>query len=57
MSLIAPPMAVVFVVLLLAGVTAMLGLRRVSVMLWLAALVAMVYAFQYHATSPLNLSL
>ena len=57
MPVIALPMALVFVVLLLAGVTAMLGWRRLSVLIWLFALAAMVYAFQFHATSALNLSL
>ena len=57
MPVIALPMALVFVVLLLAAVTAMLGLRRVAVLIWLVGLAAMVYAFQFHATSPLKIAL
>jgi len=57
MPVIALPMALVFVVLLLAAVTAMVGLRKVAVLIWLVALALMAYAFQFHATAPLNISL
>lgn len=51
------PMAVPFVVLLLAAVVAMLGLRKVSVWIWFIALALAAYSFQGHLTDPLTIAL
>lgn len=51
------PMAVPFVVLLLAAVVAMLGFRRVSVWIWFIALALAAYSFQGYITDPLRIAL
>ena len=50
-------MALPFVLVLVAALTAMLGLRRVSVWVWLLALAATVYALHFHGAIPLNVAL
>jgi sorbitol-specific phosphotransferase system component IIC len=51
------PMAVPFVVLLLAAVVAMLGFRKSSVWVWFIAAATVVYAVQGHITEPLKIAL
>lgn len=51
------PMAVPFVVLVLAALVALLGLRRTSMWLWLIAMAACVYAFPGYVTTPLRIAL
>lgn len=51
------PMAVPFVVVVLAALVAMLGLRRTSMWLWLVAVAASVYAFPAYITTPLRIAL
>jgi sorbitol-specific phosphotransferase system component IIC len=51
------PMAVPFVVLVLAAILAMLGLRRTAVWIWFLALAAAVYVLQGHITDPLKVVL
>jgi len=50
-------MALPVVLLVFASLAVVLGLRRVSIWIWLAAIGAMVYAFQHHATGALNVVL
>ena len=51
------PMAVPFIVLVLAAVLGMVGLRRTAVWVWFVALGVMVYVFQSHITDPLKIAL
>jgi sorbitol-specific phosphotransferase system component IIC len=51
------PMAVPFIVLVLAAIVAMLGLRKSSVWVWFVATAVMVYVFQGHITDPLKIAL
>jgi hypothetical protein len=51
------PMAVPFVVLLLAAVVAMLGFRKVSVWIWFIGFALAAYSFQGHITDPLRIAL
>jgi sorbitol-specific phosphotransferase system component IIC len=51
------PMAVPFVVLLLAAVVAMLGFRRTSVWIWFIAFALATYSFQGYITDPLRIAL
>jgi hypothetical protein len=51
------PIAVPFVVLVLAALVAMLGFRRTSMWLWLLAVAAAVYAFHGYITEPLKIAL
>ncbi|HSD44217.1 MAG TPA: DUF5993 family protein [Burkholderiales bacterium] len=55
--MISLPIALPFVVLVLAALTAVLGLRRTSVLVWLAAMALMVYSFAGHVTDPLKIAL
>ena len=50
-------MALPFVLLVFAGLAAVLGLRQVSMWIWVVAIAAMVYTFREHASSALNLVL
>ncbi len=50
--------ALPFVLLVFAGLAAVLGLRQVAVWIWVAAsavIVALLYALQHHAASALHL--
>ena len=51
------PMAVPFIVLVLAAIVAMLGLRRTAVWVWFLALAAAVYVLQSHLADPLKVVL
>jgi sorbitol-specific phosphotransferase system component IIC len=51
------PMAVPFVVLVVAAVAAMLGFRRTSVWVWFVAAATMAYSFQGHVTDALKIAL
>jgi sorbitol-specific phosphotransferase system component IIC len=51
------PMAVPFIVLVLAALAAVLGLRKSSVWIWFIAVAVMVYVFQGHITDPLKIAL
>jgi hypothetical protein len=51
------PMAVPFIVLVLAAVAAMLGFRKVSVWIWFIAFALAAYSFQGHVTDPLKIVL
>lgn len=51
------PMAVPFVVLVLATIVAMLGLRKTAVWVWFVALAVTVYVLQSHITDPLKIAL
>jgi sorbitol-specific phosphotransferase system component IIC len=51
------PMAVPFVVLVLAAVVALLGFRKTSVWVWFIAVATVVYAFQGHITETLKIAL
>ena len=51
------PIASPFVVLVLATLAVALGLRRTSVLIWLAALALMVYSFAGQVTDPLKIAL
>jgi len=51
------PMAVPFVVLVLAAMVAMAGFRKTAVWIWFLALAATVYVFQSHITDPLKIAL
>ena len=51
------PMALPFVVLLVAALAATLGLRRTSVIVWIAAAAILVYSFAGHVSEPLNVAL
>jgi len=51
------PVALPFVVLVLAAVVAMLGFRKTAVWIWFVALALAAYAFQGHITDPLRISL
>jgi sorbitol-specific phosphotransferase system component IIC len=55
--MISVPMALPFVVLLVAALAAALGLRRISVAVWILAAAIMVYAFAGHVTDALNIAL
>ena len=50
-------MAVPFVVLVLAGLVAMLGFRKTSVIVWGIAMAATLYVLWSHATTPLKIVL
>lgn len=49
--------ALPFALLVFAGLAAVLGLRQGSIWIWVAAIVAMVYAFHQHVPGALNLVL
>lgn len=51
------PMAVPFVVLVLAAMVAMVGFRKTAVWIWFVALAVTVYVFQSHITDPLKIAL
>jgi sorbitol-specific phosphotransferase system component IIC len=51
------PMAVPFIVLVLAAIAAMLGFRKTSVWIWFIAAAVTVYVFQGHVTDPLKIAL
>ncbi len=51
------PMALPFVVLVLAALAATLGFRKTSIWIWFVATAVMVYAFQGHITDPLKIAL
>ena len=51
------PMAVPFVVLVLAAIVAMMGLRKSAVWIWFIALAVTVYVLQSHITDPLKIVL
>ena len=51
------PIALPFVVLVLAALAAALGLRRTSVLVWVAAAALMLYSFAGHVTDPLKIAL
>jgi hypothetical protein len=51
------PMAVPFVVLVLAAMVAMVGFRKTAVWIWFLALAVTVYVFQSHITDPLKIAL
>jgi hypothetical protein len=51
------PMAMPFIVLVLAAVAAMLGFRKTSVWIWFVAFALAAYAFQGHITDPLKIAL
>ena len=51
------PMAVPFVVLVLAAIVAMVGFRKIAVWIWFIALAVTVYVFQSHITDPLKIAL
>ncbi len=51
------PMAVPFVVLVIAALAAILGFRRTSVWVWFIAAATMAYSFQGHITDPLKIAL
>jgi hypothetical protein len=51
------PMAVPFVVLVLAAIVAMVGFRKTAVWIWFVALAVTVYLFQSHITDPLRIAL
>jgi hypothetical protein len=55
--MISLPIAVPFVVLVLAALAAVLGLRRTSVLVWVVAAALMLYAFAGHVTDPLKIAL
>lgn len=55
--MIALPMAVPFIVLVLAALVAMVGFRKTAVWVWFVALAVMVYVFQSHITDPLKIAL
>lgn len=50
-------MALPFVLLVGAGLAAVLGFRTVSIWIWVAALATMLYALRHHATGVLNVAL
>ena len=51
------PMAVPFIVLVLAAAAAMLGFRKVSVWIWFIAFALAAYSFQGHITDPIRIAL
>jgi hypothetical protein len=51
------PMAVPFVVLVLAAIAAMVGFRKTAVWIWFLALAVTVYVLQSHITDPLKIAL
>jgi len=51
------PMAVPFVVLVLAAIVAMVGFRKIAVWIWFIALAVTVYVFQSYITDPLKIVL
>jgi hypothetical protein len=51
------PIAVPFIVLVLAALAAALGLRRTSVLVWVVAAALMLYASAGHLTDPLKIAL
>ena len=51
------PMAVPFVVLVLAAMVATVGFRKTAVWIWFLALAVTVYVFQSHITDPLKIAL
>jgi sorbitol-specific phosphotransferase system component IIC len=55
--MISVPMALPFVVLLIAALAATLGLRRSAVVVWIVAAAIMVYAFAGRVTDSLNIAL
>ena len=56
-SMVSLPMAVPFVVLVLAAIVAIVGLRKVAVWIWFFALAVTVYVLQSHITDPLKIAL
>jgi hypothetical protein len=50
-------MALPFVVLVLAGLVAMLGFRKTSVIVWAVAMAATLYVLWSHVTDPLKIVL
>ena len=55
--MISLPMAVPFVVLVLAAIVAMVGFRKIAVWIWFIALAVTVYVLQSHITDPLKIAL
>jgi hypothetical protein len=55
--MISLPIALPFVVLVLAALAAALGLRRTSVLVWVAAAALMLYAFSGQLADPLKIAL
>ena len=55
--MISLPIALPFVVLVLAALAAALGLRRTSVLVWVAAVALVLYSFAGHVTDPLRIAL
>jgi len=55
--MISLPMAVPFVVLVLAAIVAMVGFRKIAVWIWFIALAVTVYVFQSYITDPLKIVL
>lgn len=51
------PMALPFVVLVLAALVAILGFRKTSVWVWFLAVAVLAYVFQGHISGPLNIAL
>jgi sorbitol-specific phosphotransferase system component IIC len=51
------PVASPFVVLVLAALAAVLGLRKTSVWMWFIGAATIVYAFQGYITEPLKIAL
>jgi hypothetical protein len=50
-------MALPFVVLVIAGLVAMLGFRKTSVIVWGVGMAATLYVFWTHATTSLKIAL
>jgi hypothetical protein len=50
-------MALPFVVLVVAGLVAMLGFRKSSVIVWIVAMAVTLYALRFHATDVLKIAL
>jgi hypothetical protein len=55
--MISLPVALPFVVLVLAALAVALGLRRTSVLVWVVAAALLLYSFAGHVTVPLKIAL
>jgi hypothetical protein len=50
-------MALPFILAVFAGIAALFGLRQVSIWIWMAAFVTLLYALRQHVTAALNVVL